>query len=331
MAKENKNDELCDVKGVTGHYPAVIGFDLYDLQDKIITPLKTLTKLAYARGSVITFSMHMSNPVTHGPVKVDDDHKDVEHTLRRLLPGGRDHDVWRHRLDGIADIAHSLRDHHGRLIPIIFRPFHENNGKWFFWGQGNKAHNTPDDFIKIWRYTVDYLRNTKGVHNFLYAYSPNAGYPDLNTDSGVTSYMKTYPGDSYVDIWGVDDYSNVIDQSRFQNFADRMSELVAQAEERNKIPALTEVGFQGNGIDTHPDFWLSNVLNPLKGKGIHTPRPNAAKIAYMLAWHNTCYSDGNCPIWVPHKGHPGEKNFLNFYKDRVTIFSDGVPDFYYYN
>ncbi|XP_064613234.1 mannan endo-1,4-beta-mannosidase-like [Liolophura sinensis] len=189
-------------------------------------------------------------------------------------------------LDKVAEIAKTLKGSDGNLIPIIYRPFHENNRACFWWGQTNAAKNTADDFKKIWQHTVHYLRDIKGVHNFLYAYSPNAGYANLNTKgSFVTSYMDTYPGDDYVDVWGVDDYYNIDDPSRLQNFADRLSELVLEAEKRGKIPAITEFGLQNNGLDKDNNFLMDRLLNPIKGVCV-TSRPASRRLAYMLAWAN---------------------------------------------
>jgi len=57
-----------------------------------------------------------------------------------------------------------------RAIPIIFRPWHENNQRRFWWA----VRGDGRDFIKLWRFTVEYLRDTSGVHNLLYAYTPLA-------------------------------------------------------------------------------------------------------------------------------------------------------------
>lgn len=48
----------------------------------------------------------------------------------------------------------------GELIPVIFRPYHEHNGDWFWWGKGV---NSEEDYIKLWQFTVEYLRDEKDV------------------------------------------------------------------------------------------------------------------------------------------------------------------------
>lgn len=51
---------------------------------------------------------------------------------------------------------------------VIFRPFHEDNGYWFWWGTGTSA----EDYRKLW-ILVHESFDAKGLDNLLYAYSPN--------------------------------------------------------------------------------------------------------------------------------------------------------------
>ena len=51
------------------------------------------------------------------------------------------------------------------------------------------------NFKELFRYIVNYLRDIKGIHNLLYAYSPGGTF---NKDT--TDYMASYPGDDWVDV-----------------------------------------------------------------------------------------------------------------------------------
>jgi len=118
-----------------------------------------------------------------------------------LLPNSSNHDVYRRYLDRFARFATSLRAGFwtwiggGHPVPIIFRPFHEMSGSWFWWGGEN---TTPEAYKRLWRFTVEYLRDEKDLHNLLYAYSPDR--------SSREGYLRYYPGDAYVDVLGYDDY-----------------------------------------------------------------------------------------------------------------------------
>ncbi len=119
---------------------------------------------------------------------------------------------------------------------MIFRIFHELNGSWFWWGGKNCE---PDELKQLWRFTVSYLRDEKKVHNLLFAY---------NTDRFATkeAYLERYPGDEWVDIIGFDIYQRG-DSTKNEPFIKETDQsltiLESIASEKNKIPALTEFGY----------------------------------------------------------------------------------------
>src|SRR5690606_6956609 len=137
--------------------------------------------------------------------------------------------------------------------PIIFRPFHEHTGNWFWWG---KAHVEERDYQALWRYTVDHLRSARGLPNLLLAFSPSGFHV-----SSPETYLYGYPGDDYVDMFGFDHYYRDDGEALVT-----VSELVVGlAERRGKIPAITEFGPHG-GVN-HPALshdWINQrFLEPL--------------------------------------------------------------------
>ncbi|XP_064615802.1 mannan endo-1,4-beta-mannosidase-like [Liolophura sinensis] len=320
MSHQHHEDELCDIKSMTGDYPGIIGFNLADLDTNGLDMISELGKRAYARGNLIAFHMEMSNPVTGGPNLIKQDSGEVLHTVRRILPGGDKHQKLLSILDALAAFVHTFKDDQGHYIPVIFRPFHENNAKWFWYGQNNAAQNTPDDYTKLWRFTVEYLRDTKQVHNFLYVYAPSDQYLDFHKDGAATAYLKTFPGDAYVDVMAFDGYHNVFTDALVPTYVHHVHELVVEAERRGKIPAIAEIGLQHNGIEKNHSFWMNRVLSPIKAS------PVTRRLAYIMTWTNRCAQA--CSIWLPYKGHPSEADFLQFYHDNITVFSREMPDLY---
>ncbi|ESP04593.1 hypothetical protein LOTGIDRAFT_237329 [Lottia gigantea] len=321
MAQKKLDGELCDIKQMTGEFPAFTGYDFYQFESNWMEIVTHLVKKSYSRGMVVAMSWHMHNFADGG----DPWHWGSENRMvKEMLPGGRHQHHYMAMLDKIANWANELKDSKGQHIPIIFRPFHESNGKWFWWGLGNSIGNTPQDLKDIYRYTVKYLRDTKHVHNFLYAFSPNSGYKSMMQDgSSQKSYMAAYPGDDYVDILGLDDYSLVLQSSTLQNFVDTVAGLVKMADRTGKIPALTEIGAPNNHLNekSYYNFWISNVLNPLKGIGVQA-NDAVKRIAYINTWTNQCGT--NCKIFTPYHGHPAETDFINFYKDPMMAFENYV-------
>ncbi len=306
-----------DVKDATGSYPAVYGWDIMDLlqahgDDKVygITgdDLVRWVREAHARGGVSTFSWHQTNPVTGGSFY------DKTPAAATLLPGGDNHEAYRQTLDRVAAFFHELDP-----IPVIFRPYHEHNGDWFWWC---KSFVSEEEFIQLWRFTVEYLRDEKEVHNLIYAFSPDRSRMDL--DDAEASYFYAYPGDDYVDILGLDDYWDVGHEAnkaspaeKAEQFRRSLELVVRLARERNKIAALTETG-----SDTLPEpDWYTRIL--LAGLDA-----NAAtrQIAYLQVWRNANReAEGHDHFYVPPTGHPAVADFRKFKDADLVLFEDELP------
>ena len=119
--------------------------------------------------------------------------------VKYIIPGGTYHEKYKSILQTIGSLAKSIKGKDGKLVPMIFRPYHEFDGDWFWWG---KSHCTMDEFTTLWKFTVSYLRDSLGVHNFIYAFSPDNKY------NSEAEYLERYPGDEWVDILGVDNYGD---------------------------------------------------------------------------------------------------------------------------
>jgi len=302
-------DGRSDVKDVTGDYPAVYGFELGHLEaddpvnlDSVpFDRMKEFIRSAYERGGVITISWHLNNPLT-GKSAWDP----APGTVASILPGGEKNDIYQVWLNNIAEFMLSLKGSKGEYIPVIFRPYHELNGNWFWWGRN---HCTPDQFKTLWKWTVSYLRDTKKVHNLLYAF---------NTDRFATKeeYLERYPDNEFVDVVGFDIYQRANgEQANTQFVTDvnkMLTDIVSIAKERNKIPALTEFGY--NSV---PDAnWWTNVL----WKGI---QPH--QISYVLGWRNAGFKRNNqAEYYVPYKGSTSAADFVLFYNEKKTLFQKDV-------
>jgi mannan endo-1,4-beta-mannosidase len=275
-----------DVQAAVDDYPAIFGWDTLILEGKEkpgvlgapveqnIAAFADYMEKAHELGGINTISAHMNNFVTGGSFY------DTEGaTVTAILPGGAKHDELNAYLDTIATLADETRDGEGNLIPIIFRPWHENAGSWFWWGA---AHATSGEFVELWRYTVEYLRDVKGVTSFLYAYSPGGGF------GGVDDvYLRTYPGDQYVDVLGYDSYdaSTTADSSAWLNGVVQDLGMIADlADAKGKISAFTEFGLANGALKPNgqnPNLtWYTDVLDAIKAD------PRASRSAYMPTWAN---------------------------------------------
>ncbi|WP_341280385.1 glycosyl hydrolase [Paenibacillus sp. FSL H8-0537] len=319
-----------EVKNSVGDYPAVFGWDTLSLEgkEKPGVPnnveqsrinLTAAVKNAHELGGIVALSTHFPNFVTGGSFN-DTSGNVVAH----ILPGGDKHAEFNAFLDTIANFASNVKDDEGKLIPILFRPFHEQNGGWFWWGAKT---TTTSEYKEIFRYTVEYLRDKKDVRNFLYVFSPNGSF-----GGAESTYLTTYPGDDYVDILGMDQYDNKENagsQGFFDGLVNDLGMISRMADSKGKIATFSEFGYSPEGMKTtgnNNTTWFTELLNAIKSD------EDASRIAYMQTWAN--FGLGN-NLYVPYKNAPNGlgdhellPDFINFYNDSFTTFRNEVQGVY---
>ncbi|PWV89428.1 mannan endo-1,4-beta-mannosidase [Paenibacillus cellulosilyticus] len=330
--KDGDDNVISDVKNGVGDYPAVFGWDTLSLEGRENPPgvagdyeasrlgLTAAMKHAHELGGIVTLSTHPYNFVTGGSFNdTSNTAGATKSVVTRILPGGDKNDAFNAYLDRIADFASGLKDDNGKLIPVLFRPFHEQNGSWFWWGA---ATTTKAEYAELYRYTVEYLRDVKHVRNFLYVYSPNGSF-----NGSETEYLTTYPGDDYVDILGMDQYDNR-DNAGSESFLSGLVKdlkMISQvADRKGKIATLSEYGYSAQGMKVtgnNETQWFTKVMDAIKND------PDAKRIAYMLTWANF---DDNTNLFVPYKNvagigdHELLEDFIHFYEDPYTAFAGEI-------
>lgn len=293
-----------DVLTLVGDYPAVHSWDFRFIKDSLSAHDDEIVDQivsAFERGAVLTMSWHMENPVGGG------NYSDHTPAVAEILPDGSHHAELVERLDEFADFIGRLRDKDGRPVPVIFRPWHEHTGVSFWWGQ---SYCTKEEFIALWRFTVTHLRDTRGLHQLLWAYSPNR-----RASVAPAIYLERYPGDEWVDLLGLDFYSRNGDLALAKPTLKR---VVEEAQKRGKIAAFTETGpHAGLGAHGTPTYFTGELLGVLRD-------PELRGLAYVLTWHNA----GEKQYWVPQPGDPSAEDFKAFYADPFTWFERDLPDLY---
>ncbi|MEW6701218.1 MAG: glycosyl hydrolase [Bacteroidota bacterium] len=293
-----------DIKDVINSYPGLYGWDFSFLnrQKNVDTQkyfMAALVKESFARGGVNTFSWHYNNPAT------DSSFYDTTIVVNKILPGGGYYLKYLSALDTIAGYSKTLVDSEGNLIPIIFRPYHEFDGNWFWWG---KPFCSKDEFIELWKTTVDYLKNKKRVKNFIYAFSSDRKF---KTEK---EFLERYPGDEYVDILGMDNYYDFTPDGNGLEWVKKKLKIISDvALKKNKIAAFTETG-----LDTIPDplWWTDKLFKVVDDDSI--------KIAYIMVWRN---ANGE-HHFAPYKGHASAEDFVKFGLHPKILFENQLPDLY---
>lgn len=310
----SRDADRSDVKSVSGSHPAIIGVDFSGLSgrppDAIERTKESLRKQiadTYDRGGVTTVAWHFSNPVTPQTGFYWKDSVSAP-AVPNLLPGGSHHEQYKTILQTVGSLAGSVRGKDGKLVPMLFRPYHELDGGWFWWG---KPHCQRDEFVALWRFTVAYLRDALQVHNFIYAFSPDCLF---KTEA---EYLDRYPGDAWVDMVGVDNYADFGRSGRYNLPAGiaKLKIVSDYAEKAGKLAAFTETG-----LESIPDttWWTGTLLKALTTEKL--------KLAYVLVWRNDVRSPTH--YYAPYPGQASVPDFLRFYQDPYVLFEADRPTLY---
>lgn len=318
----NGSTTQSDIKKTTGYDPAVLGSDFMFITDKnnneqannwfyqqevIITDD---VKEAYAKGMINTFSWHIREPNKEESFYAADMTADQKSTaFKSILPGGVNNTWYKTKLDKVASVISNLKGSKGELIPIIFRPFHEFDGSWFWWGAD---YCSAGDYKAAYQFTVEYLRDTKGVHNIIYAFSPDNSY------STLADYLSRYPGDAYVDVLGMDNYGDLNNQG--QTGADKANAKLKMLSDlaiaKVKIAALTETGCRVTATTPPVANWFSTYL-------YSALTANAIQVSYVVFWNNS--SDG---YYVPTPSASNADDFKTFATKSKSALVNTLPSMY---
>jgi len=306
-------EDRSDVKSVTGSHPAVIGVDLSGFSGRppeaIEKAKETVRKNiidTYNRGGVTTVAWHFSNPVSKGGFYWVDSLSLP--AVKYIIPGGEAHDQYKEILKSVSEWAHTLKGADGKLVPLIFRPYHEFDGGWFWWG---RTHCTRDEFIALWQFTVSYLRDSLDVHNFIYTFSPD------NKFTTEAEFLERYPGDEWVDMVGMDNYGDMgRDRYALDKASLKLKIISDYARKAGKLAAFTETGLESI---PNPTWWTETLLKVMRAD-------KSMELCYVLVWRNDSRSPTH--YYAPFPGHVSEPDFKKFFDDSYTLFEKDLKDIY---
>lgn len=186
-------------------------------------------------GGLVSVSVHMPDPDPSGAVPMP------ASTFQELYSASSN--PVQETFDGyLNQIAAGLAALQKAGVPVLFRPFLEGNGNWYWWGGQD-----PADFQALWRYTYSYL-TAKGLHNLLWVYAPDCKGAGSRRNPGATiNPAAEYPGNAYVDIVGLDCYLTAAQwQEPGSAAAPGNSTVLAEYREMTALGkpfAFSEVGF----------------------------------------------------------------------------------------
>ena len=286
-----------DIYETVGDYPAIMGFDLggielgddKNLDDVPFYRIREELIKHHQRGGIVTISWHPRNPVTGGSAWDTSD----KSTVNKILTNESVKNKFLGWINLIADFFSTLKTSDGKKIPIIFRPWHENNGSWFWWG---KNLCSDADYLALWNLLQDELIN-RGFDNLLWSFSPN-----LDGSWSESKYLKRYPGNDRVQLIGVDAYQSLLQIIFTTQLKADLNFLQSFAEKNNKLFALTECGYKNVPDST----WWTKVLNPVIEQ---------YNIVYFHTWRN--YKE---EYFAPDPKQKSAEDFKKLYEMPKVLF-----------
>jgi cellobiose epimerase len=243
------------VKELTGKLPEIWGCDFVNYYRE--GDAETIVQEAYKKykeGYIITLMWHVGRPQDDPPFKWKESIQGKltdEEWNELTTPGTRLNSRWMTQVDTVAKYLSELQT---LGVPVLWRPYHESNGVWFWWGN-RKGENGS---AKLYRMMYDRYVNYHKLNNLIWVWNTNAPRQLLHDEA--YAYEDYFPGSEYVDVFATDVYRHDYRQSHHDNLA-RLSQ--------GKIIALGEVGdvptpeilihqslwtwfmLWGNFVDTH--------------------------------------------------------------------------------
>lgn len=210
-------------QAVPGAVPLVWGGDLAWDASKVVE----MSIDHHRKGYVIAMSWHAARPFDTGMVnfKKQTQGKFTKEQWKELVTPGSDmHRLWLTQVDSIAQYLKALQENG---VPVLWRPFHEMNGEWFWWGD----RRGENGFTVLWKMLYERLTYHHALNNLIWVWNPNN--PRKHPHDAAMAYELYYPGDEYVDVLAADVYH----REWFQDTHDQLVELG-----KEKLVALGEVG-----------------------------------------------------------------------------------------
>lgn len=229
LSGQNERSDLAVIQSASGKLPAIVEGDLMDYSPSRVayganpgSLAEDYISLAKNQGYLVSMAWHWNAPTkllnsadypwwrgfyTQGTTF------DIATAL--ASPSGSDYQALIRDIDAIAV---QLKKFAAADVPVLWRPLHESEGGWFWWGAKG-----PDAFKQLWRLAYDRLTNHHGINNLVWV---------LTSEDPAW-----YPGDDVVDVVGVDAYPS----DRSDTLSSRWSPLLSRFDGKKPI-ALTEFG-----------------------------------------------------------------------------------------
>lgn len=221
----------------TGKYPALFGqdfgFSFPGYWDGINYRQRIVDEaiMRHRDGFIITLMWHAVPPTEDEPVTfresiqsklTDDEWQDL------ITPGTEINERWKSHVDVIAWFLKQLRE---AKVPVIWRPYHEMNGGWFWWGK----KTGEDGYKKLYRMLYDRLVNFHKLNNLIWVFNTNE-YKET-----VDPHADYFPGHDVVDIFATDVYAHALEEENYAQLLELAGSKPIAMGEVGELPTLEKL------------------------------------------------------------------------------------------
>jgi len=219
------------VHDITGQWPGLWGGDMMFRADDIANRQRVIdqAKTEWANGSLVALTWHACSPTVGATCEFDGGVKTQisDAQFQEIVTAGTNlNSVWRSRMAAVVPYLRQLKD---AGIPVLWRPFHEMNESWNWWG----ARPGANGGAKIYQQMRDYF-DSQGLDNLIWVWNVQD-----NPAGGWSSY---YPGATYADVVSLDvwykGYPSAGDYQQIQSIAAAGGKPIALAE-TGKVPTAS--------------------------------------------------------------------------------------------
>ena len=209
-----------EIHDITGEYPALIDFELLSYTNRATQAdldtdqsykdeylgnqgqVEVALQWAREKGGIVSYTWHWVSPFNGHGKSFYTENSDFNVTLA-VVPGT---DEYNAIIEDIDMIAEQLKKFQDAGIPVVWRPLHEPEGGWFWWGaKGASA------YVKLWKIMYDRMVNYHGLHNLIWVWNVGSNFD-----------AAWYPGNDYVDIASIDIYVPALDYGTMKGSYDKM-------------------------------------------------------------------------------------------------------------
>ncbi|MEU5879223.1 glycosyl hydrolase [Spirillospora sp. NPDC047279] len=214
------------VKDITGQYPGLWGGDLMFRPEDVANRQRVIdqARTEWANGSLVTLTWHVCTPTGgstcqfEGGVKTQISNAQFSQIVTN---GTALNTAWKRRLDEAVPYLQQLKN---AGVPVLFRPLHEMNESWNWWGHRPGANGGA----RLYQITRDHLMS-KGLTNLIWVWNVQ--------DNPAGNWSAYYPGHSYVDVVSLDAwYKNYPSQSDYQQIQNIAGGKPIAIAEMGKVP-----------------------------------------------------------------------------------------------